>query len=40
MIYVITGEITPENKQYGKSDLILSPRGVEILLEELGKACK
>ncbi|MFE4525859.1 AbrB/MazE/SpoVT family DNA-binding domain-containing protein [Cytobacillus firmus] len=31
----ITGEITPENKTFGNGELTLSPRGIEMLLQEL-----
>lgn len=31
----ITGEITHENKSFGNDNLILSPKGIEILLNEL-----
>lgn len=31
----ITGEITLENKSFGNGNLILSPKGMEILLNEL-----
>ncbi|WP_374989607.1 AbrB/MazE/SpoVT family DNA-binding domain-containing protein (plasmid) [Priestia megaterium] len=31
---VITGEITPQNKEYAKG-FVLSPRGAEILFNEL-----
>lgn len=32
---VVTGEITKENRQYGKDNIVLSPKGCEILLKEL-----
>lgn len=31
----ITGEITPENKSFGNGGLTLSPKGIEIFLNEL-----
>jgi transcriptional pleiotropic regulator of transition state genes len=31
----ITGEITSENKVFGNGELTLSPKGIEILLNEL-----
>ncbi|MDN4075514.1 AbrB/MazE/SpoVT family DNA-binding domain-containing protein [Fictibacillus terranigra] len=35
---VITGEITSENRTYGDGKFVLSPEGVEILLQELEEA--
>lgn len=31
----LTGEITSENKSFGKGNLTLSPKGIEMLLNEL-----
>ena len=31
----VTGEITKENKRYGKGNIVLSPKGAEELLKEL-----
>lgn len=32
---IITGEISDENKTLGNGKLVLSPKGIEILLKEL-----
>jgi len=34
----ITGEVTKENKVYGNGKFVLSPKGAEILLQELKEA--
>ena len=36
---IVTGDITPQNREYANS-LILSPRGAEILFNELQKKLK
>lgn len=33
----VTGEITNENKKYGNGNIILSPKGAQLLLEEIKK---
>lgn len=37
MTCAITGEITRENKRYGNGNIVLSPKGVEILFQEIQK---
>jgi AbrB family transcriptional regulator, transcriptional pleiotropic regulator of transition state genes len=36
-VCVLTGEITPENKAFGNGDLILSPKGIDILKNQFKK---
>ncbi|WML26409.1 AbrB/MazE/SpoVT family DNA-binding domain-containing protein [Neobacillus sp. OS1-33] len=37
MACMLTGEVTNENKKYGNGQIVLSPKGAEILLQELKK---
>ncbi|MDF9780098.1 bifunctional DNA-binding transcriptional regulator/antitoxin component of YhaV-PrlF toxin-antitoxin module [Bacillus velezensis] len=39
-ICLMTGEITPENQEYGNGKIILSPEGAKMLLEEIEEALK
>ncbi len=34
-VCAVTGEYTPQNRKFGNGNIILSPKGIEILLNEL-----